>query len=156
MKAVKLCLIFLVLYSTSLTAAEKNIVQRVNQDGSLKLSLFCSVKLAGLELPAGFGSSRLVEFYNHEALEALKELVTGKEVTVDYVKSRRWLPFGRKAYVYVDTVFVNAWLLREGCARCDKKYDHRLARDFADYEKSARKAKKGLWLSPFSHEDNKL
>ncbi|MEA2062843.1 MAG: thermonuclease family protein [Gemmatimonadota bacterium] len=130
-------------------AAERLVVKKVTPDGTLITSWHHRVRLAGIHLPGESAKGGRFEYYGHESVEALKELVEGKEVTIDPIKSG-WLFQRGRAYVFVDTVFINAYMLRKGLARCNKKAGHRLAGEFADYELSARKEKRGLWLSPFS------
>jgi endonuclease YncB( thermonuclease family) len=154
LRTLKISSLLVFLCVAALIGAEKKIVRKVLDDGSLKVSCCCSVRLAGVVFPAGLNSGKEVEYYNFEALEALQSMVGGKKVTIDYVKPGNWFPLRRKVYVYVDTVFVNAWLLRQGHALWDGKKDHRLAGEFAEYEKAARKERKGLWLSPFNQDSS--
>lgn len=155
MRVLKILIIFLLSASAALPAAEKMIVRKVNDDGSLKVSRWSSIKLLGVTLPSGWTGGSFSEFYYDNSREALSSLVLGNEITVEFPKPKRGFPLGlfqrtRKAYVYADTIFINTRLLREGNARWDEKFDHRLAREFAEYEKTARKKRIGLWLSPFN------
>ena len=107
------------------------------------------VKLAGVEFPGSRVPDARFEYFHGESVEALQELIEGQEIKIFFVTDN-WFPRKGRAYVYVDTVFVNAYMLREGYVCWDKKLNHQLAGEFADYELSAKKMRKGLWLSPFS------
>ncbi len=87
-----------------------------------------------------------VEAYGLEAWQANRELVEGKEVRLerDVSETDR---YGRLLrYVYVDDVFVNAELVRQGLAEVkfyppDTKYQDY----FEELEAAARKAGLGMW-----------
>jgi endonuclease YncB( thermonuclease family) len=141
--------VFLLAGVTLLFAAERVVVNKVESDGTLKLSWCCGIKLAGVEMPGSQVRDGRFEYFHQESLQVLRELVEGEEVTIEQVEEG-WLSRGNRYYVFVDTVFVNAHLLREGCARWNGKKNHRLAEEFADYELSAKTLRKGLWINPFS------
>jgi len=134
---------------TLLFAAERAVVKEVKTDGTLQIGWCCGIKIAGVNIPGSRVRDGWFEYFSTESVDALKEMVEGREITVDYVPGG-WFGDRGRAYVYVDTIFVNAYLLREGYARWDKKTDHRLAGEFADYELSAKTGRKGLWINPFS------
>lgn len=138
---------------TLLFAAERAVVKHVKADGILKISWCCGIKMAGVTLPGSRVQDGWFEYFSTESVEALQELVEGKEITIDYITGG-WFAERGRAYVYVDTIFVNAYLLREGYAYWDKKINHRLAEEFAAYEHSAKKLRKGLWISPFSMDES--
>lgn len=87
-----------------------------------------------------------LEAYGTEALEANRELVEGKEVRLerDVSETDR---YGRLLrYVYMDDVFVNAELVRQGLAEAkayppDVKYQEYLE----GLEAEAREAGRGIW-----------
>ncbi|MBN2288489.1 MAG: thermonuclease family protein [Candidatus Glassbacteria bacterium] len=154
MKAAPIAAVLLAASFSLLPAARRVVVKEVGEDGTLKVSWCCGIKLAGVELPGGRAREMRYRYFHPESVEALRGLVEGKEVAIDRVGGGR--PFGGKRYyVYVDTVFVNAFLLREGYARCVRKAGHRLAREFADYELSAKRLRKGLWINPFSADEGR-
>lgn len=86
------------------------------------------------------------EFYYEEATRANRELVEGKKVRLERDVSERD-KYGRLLrYVYVNGVFVNAELVRQGYARAtayppDTKYQSLLEQK----EREARGARKGIW-----------
>ncbi len=87
-----------------------------------------------------------VEAYGLEAWQANRELVEGKEVRLerDVSETDR---YGRLLrYVYVDDVFVNAELVRQGLAEV-KSYppDTKYQDYFEELESLARKSGLGMW-----------
>ena len=134
---------------TMLFAAERAVVKQVKKDGTIKISLWSQIKLAGVEFPGSRLPDARFEYFHEESVEALQELIEGEEIKIYFVTDS-WFPRKGRAYVYLDTVFVNAYMLREGYGYWDKKLDHQLAGELADYERTAKKMRKGLWLSPFS------
>ena len=87
-----------------------------------------------------------VEAYGGEAWQVNRELVEGKEVRLerDVSETDR---YGRLLrYVYVDDVFVNAELVRQGLAEV-KSYppDTKYQDYFEELESLARKARLGMW-----------
>ena len=87
------------------------------------------------------------EAFGIEAWQANRQLVEGKEVRLERDVSETD-KYGRLLrYVYVDSVFVNAELVREGLARAiayppDTKHQDYLER----MEAEARKAGRGMWI----------
>ena len=87
-----------------------------------------------------------VEAYGGEAWQANRELVEGKEVRLERDMSETDR-YGRLLrYVYVDDVFVNAELVRQGLAEV-KSYppDTKYQDYFEELESLARKAGLGMW-----------
>lgn len=87
--------------------------------------------------------------YFQESTKANNELVTGKGVRLEFdIEARD--RYGRLlAYVYIDTIFVNAELIRTGYALCytvspNIKYDTLFLR----LQREARKEKRGFWAIP--------
>ncbi len=86
------------------------------------------------------------EAYGIEAWQAHRRLVEGKRVRLERDASETD-QYGRLLrYVYVDSVFVNAELVREGLARAkayppDTKYQDYLEQ----IEAEAREAGRGIW-----------
>jgi endonuclease YncB( thermonuclease family) len=87
-----------------------------------------------------------VECYGPEASRFNQRLVEGETVRLDFDAERRDV-YGRLlAYVYVGELFVNAELLREGYATTlTIPPNDRFARRFAELEREASAAGRGLW-----------
>jgi len=90
-----------------------------------------------------------VEAFGMEAWQANRRLVEGKEVRLEGDLSETD-KYGRLLrYVYVNDIFVNAELVRQGLAKAnayppDTKYQNYLE----DLETEARQAGRGIWAKP--------
>jgi site-specific DNA-methyltransferase (adenine-specific) len=87
-----------------------------------------------------------VQDYKNKAILFLKNLVSGNKVYLKYDN----LKFDDKknllAYVYLtNKTFLNAKLITNGLARCDKKLDFQYKDRFIKYEEEARREKMGIW-----------
>ena len=101
------------------------------------------VRYIGIDTPEVYPSA---EYYGMEAWEKNQELVGGCLVTLESDVSDRDR-YGRLLrYVYVDGVFVNAELVRLGCARAEPyPPDTRHHELLEQLEEEARAAHRGLW-----------
>ena len=102
------------------------------------------VRYIGIDTPEIYPK---LETYGMEALEANRKLVEGKEVRLERDVSETD-KYGRLLrYVYVDGIFVNAELVRQGWAEA-KAYPPDI--EYQDYleelEAEARQAGRGIWL----------
>jgi micrococcal nuclease len=101
------------------------------------------VRYIGIDTPEVYPK---VEEYGIEAWEANRRLVEGKEVRLERDATEKD-KYGRLLrYVYVDDVFVNAELVRQGLAEAksyppDTKYQDYLEK----LEAEARLASRGMW-----------
>jgi micrococcal nuclease len=87
-----------------------------------------------------------LEAFDEDAREANRKLVEGKEVRLERDISETD-KYGRLLrYVYVDDIFVNAELVKQGLARV-KSYppDTRYQDYLEEMEQQARQAGRGLW-----------
>jgi len=101
------------------------------------------VRYIGIDAPEVYPQ---VKAYGIEAWQANRKLVEGKEVRLerDVSETDR---YGRLLrYVYVDDIFVNAELVRQGLARA-KAYppDTRYQDYLEQMETEAREAGRGMW-----------
>jgi micrococcal nuclease len=89
---------------------------------------------------------KLPEYCGREAFEVNRRLVAGKTVRLEYDERRRD-KYGRLlAYVYVDSLFVNAELIRLGYAQVSTyKENQRHHDEFERLQQSAIAARRGLW-----------
>jgi micrococcal nuclease len=104
------------------------------------------VRYVGLNTPESHHPEKLPEYCSREAFEANRRLVAGKTVRLEYDKRRRD-KYGRLlAYVYVDSLFVNAELIRQGYARVSTyKENQRYHEEFERLQQGAIAARRGLW-----------
>ncbi|KAF3341493.1 hypothetical protein FCM35_KLT00131 [Carex littledalei] len=96
------------------------------------------IRLRGIDAP------EMNMEYGQEAKDELTKLIQQKPLTIHvYGKD----PYDRLVGdVYVDGIFVQERLLREGCAWHYEAYDKRPA--FAQWQKEARNEGRGLWANP--------
>ena len=104
------------------------------------------VRYAGLNTPETHHPDKLPEYCGQEAFEANRRLVAGKTVRLEFDERRRD-KYGRLlAYVYVDSLFVNAELIQQGYAQVSTYKDNqRHHDDFARLQKDAIAARRGMW-----------
>ena len=104
------------------------------------------VRYAGLNTPETHHPDKLPEYCGQEAFEANRRLVAGKTVRLEFDERRRD-KYGRLlAYVYVDSLFVNAELIRQGYAQVSTYKDNqRHHDDFTRLQQSAIAARRGMW-----------
>ena len=104
------------------------------------------VRYIGIDTPELHHPTKPVGYYAQEAYEKNRDLVEGQTVFLekDVSETDR---YGRLLrYVYVENVFVNAYLVQQGYAQVstyppDVKYQER----FLELQREAREAGRGLW-----------
>jgi micrococcal nuclease len=104
------------------------------------------VRYAGLNTPETHHPDKLPEYCGQEAFEANRRLVAGKTVRLEF-DARQRDKFGRLlAYVYVDRLFVNAELIRQGYAQVSTYKDNQRYQDeFLRLQETAITARRGMW-----------
>lgn len=139
-------LILFFFYLFSQQGKDVYVVARVLDGDTIELLNGEKVRYIGIDTPELRSSRKVVEYYAEEAYRANRKLVEGKKVSLEFDVQRRDR-YGRLlAYVYVDGLMVNEWLLANGYARVatfppNVKYAER----FRKLEQEARKQKLGLW-----------
>ncbi|MCR4324522.1 MAG: thermonuclease family protein [Candidatus Curtissbacteria bacterium] len=106
------------------------------------------LRYIGMDTPETVHPKRGIECYGKEASSKNKELVEGKTVRLEKDVSETDKYERLLRYVYVDDVFVNEYMVREGFAYAssyppDVKYQEKLRAA----QKEAQNLKKGLWGS---------
>jgi len=107
------------------------------------------VRLAGINAPESNHPQKPVEYYSLHAKEKLRSLIEGQFVTLDYGAEKqgkydRWL-----AFVYLkDGTFINAEMVKSGCAMAYLKYPCAKESEFLELELQARRQAIGMWASP--------
>lgn len=132
--------------STSSIPSNMYKVKRVVDGDTIELENGQKVRYIGIDTPETVKPNSAVECFGKEASNKNKELVEGKTVRLekDVSETDR---FGRLLrYVYVDDIFVNDFLVREGYANSasfppDIKNQDR----FRDAEVEAKSNNRGLW-----------
>jgi len=104
------------------------------------------VRYAGLNTPESHHPDKLPEYCGQEAFEANRRLVAGQTVRLEF-DARRRDKYGRLlAYVYVNSLFVNAELIRQGYAQVSTyKENQRYHEEFDRLQQHAIAARRGLW-----------
>lgn len=111
-----------------------------------------TVRYIGVDTPETVHPTCGIEPYGIEASNFNKKLVEGKTVQLEFdVDSRD--RYGRLlAYVYVDTLFVNAELVKQGYAQLMTVPPNvRYVELFKELQTAAREDKRGLWGIPPSN-----
>jgi len=138
-------LMIIVFYGLSQRSGEY-VVEEVIDGDTIKLKSGERVSYIGIDTPELSGENGRPEFYAWEAKEANRKLVEGKRVRLEFDVERRDR-YGRLlAYVYVDGLMVNEWLVANGYARVytfppNVRYEN----NFKKLELEAQRLGLGIW-----------
>lgn len=124
----------------------KVIIERVVDGDTVVIAGGKKVRLIGVDAPESVKPQEKPECFGIESSRYLKELVEGKEVTLQRDVSDRDR-YGRLLrYVYKEGSLLNELLIKEGYARA-KSYppDSAQKQQLESAEEEARKAMRGLW-----------
>jgi len=122
------------------------LVTRVIDGDTIEIEGSYKVRYIGIDTPETVHPSKSVECFGKEASNKNKELVEGKRVRLEKDVSEEDR-YGRLLrYVWIDDIFVNDYLVRQGYAHVytyppDVKYD----KQFKEAQEEARKNIRGLW-----------
>ena len=87
--------------------------------------------------------------FGHESKECLTKILDGRTVRLMFATAAGTPErdrYGRLlAYVYAGGALVNAELIRKGCARAFRKFEHPGREEFIALEAEARRKRLGLW-----------
>ncbi|MDP3998518.1 MAG: thermonuclease family protein [bacterium] len=121
-------------------------VIRVIDGDTIVIQTGQKVRYIGINTPGTVAPRLPVQCFGHEASLKNRELVEGKVVSLEKDVSETD-KYGRLLrYVYVDNIFVNDYLVREGFAHVSTfPPDVEYQKQFLEAEKEARANKKGLW-----------
>ena len=104
------------------------------------------VRLIGVDTPETKHPRKPVEYYGKEASAFTKRMVEGKEVRLEYDQQKRDKYSRLLAYVYLkDSTFLNAEIVKQGYGHAYTRFPFKYLEQFRQYEKEARKNKRGLW-----------
>jgi micrococcal nuclease len=109
-----------------------------------------TTRLLGIDTPEVVDPRKPVQCYGKEASHETKSLLTGKSVSImlnpDYDRTDK---YGRLlGYIYLDGIFVNELLVKEGFAReytYNDRKPYQFQKLFRNDELKAKQANKGLW-----------
>ncbi|NLJ48268.1 MAG: nuclease [Candidatus Atribacteria bacterium] len=137
-------IITLITLLTLPTIAQTYEVSRVIDSDTIELSNGEQVRYIGIDTPEFHNG--IPDPYAQEAYEANRKLVEGKEIYLEFDAQERD-KYGRiLAYVYVDGIFVNAWLIENGYAQImtiPPNITHQEL--FLPLQTKAREGNRGLW-----------
>lgn len=124
-------------------------VERVIDGDTFKLKNGETVRLIGIDTPETVHLNKPVERFGKEASEYAKKLLEGEIVELEYDQQRRDKYNRILAYVFLEDLFVNAELIKQGYAHAYTKYPFKQEYMdlFRQLEKEAREAEKGLWAA---------
>ena len=122
------------------------LVTRVIDGDTIELANGDGVRYVGIDTPETKHPKKPVQYFGKEAYEANKKLVEGKKVKFEFDVQKKDKYDRILAYVFVDDIFVNAWLVENGYAHASSyppnvKYQNL----FLNLQKEARENNKGLW-----------
>lgn len=105
-----------------------------------------TVRLIGIDTPETVDPNRPVECFGQEASDKMKDLLTNKQVKLEKDVSETD-KYGRLLrYVYLDEIFVNEYMVREGYANASSyPPDIKYQEVFNSAENEARDNNRGLW-----------
>lgn len=126
--------------------AKEYLVTKIIDGDTIQLENGEIVRYIGVDAPELRTKEGISEFYAKQALQCNKRLVFLKKVRLEYDVERKD-PHGRTlAYVYVKNLFVNAELIKRGCARAIVKPPNLKYKDlFLSLQEKAMKEERGLW-----------
>ena len=121
-------------------------VAKVVDGDTIKLENGKTVRYIGIDTPETVHPSKPIQCYGKEASNKNKELVEGKEIEIEKDVSETDKYSRLLRYIWIEDIFVNEYLVREGFAQSssyppDVKYQDR----FREAERRAREEDKGLW-----------
>jgi len=122
------------------------VVKRVVDGDTIKLENGERVRYIGVDTPETKHPYKKVQYFGKEASVFNTKLVEGKKIRLEYDVEKRD-KYGRLlAYVYIDDIFVNAELVKQGYARVMTiRPNTRYAEYFKKLQDQAKEEKKGLW-----------
>jgi micrococcal nuclease len=127
-------------------SAEMAVVKRVIDGDTIELTDGRKVRYIGVDTPELHHPIKKVQCFGKEAMEENAKLVEGKKIKMvkdvsEVDKYKRLL-----RYIYVDGIFVNEYMAKEGYARpATFPPDVKYAELFREVAEEARIKNKGLW-----------
>jgi micrococcal nuclease len=127
-------------------SAQGYAVTRVVDGDTVVLDAIGTVRLIGIDTPETVDPRKPVQAFGLEASAALRSMLNGQRVRLEYDQQRRDR-YGRTlAYLYLlDGTFVNREMVRRGYAHAYLDYPFQYMDDFRTAEREAREASRGLW-----------
>ncbi len=131
----------------STQSGENFLVTKVIDGDTIQLEDGRKVRYIGIDAPESVDPKRKLECFGREASERNKELVLNKRVQLvkDVSETDK---YGRLLrYVYINNLFINDILVREGFANVSTyPPDIKFQKQFKKSQEEARSQNKGLWV----------
>jgi micrococcal nuclease len=122
------------------------VVRKILDGDTIQLETGEIVRYIGVDAPELYLKEGGSEFFAREALKQNKRLVLLKKVRLEYDVEKKDRSGRILAYVYVKNVFVNAEMVKNGCARAAVKPPNTKYKDtLLDLQKKAMEEERGLW-----------
>jgi endonuclease YncB( thermonuclease family) len=144
-------LMLIALLSASFAVAQRRsppvLVRSVVDGDTIDIASVGRIQLLGIDAPEPGGRGKTSSPAARAAWERLSGLLTSRWVRLEYESDRP--SSGSSAYVYLDDGrFVNAWMVREGLARVQRRAGLRRRAELEAAEREAQAAQRGLWRVP--------
>ena len=128
------------------------LVTKVIDGDSVELNGNEKLRLLGIDCP------EKGDIFHDSALAVLSKLVLNREITLKF-DNRRRDGYGRLlAYIYVDTLLVNAYILRNGLAAVylfpDNQKNVAMSNRLIEAQREAILENRGIWSLPVTLEDH--
>lgn len=138
--------LFIAVIFPAITVFAKDYVVRKIIDGdTVQLESGEIVKYIGVTTP-DMNKKEGPEFYARQAVNLNKKLVFMKKVRLEFDTKKKDAAGNMLAYVFVKKTFVNAELIRNGCARAEVEPPNLKYKDaLLDAQKKAMAEDKGIW-----------
>lgn len=128
--------------------AEAQRVRQVIDGDTITVSGVGVVRLLGVDAPEKTGGYRQSEPYGDAATKAMRALVEGQVVRLEYDGSRKDQYDRTLAYVFLpDGRCVNEAIIRAGFAETYRRFDYVKKAQFQAAEREAKEARRGMWVN---------
>ncbi len=137
--------------SNALSDGMQVVVTEVVDGDTLKISFDdkkLTLRLLGVDTPETVHPSKPVEYFGKEASDYLKNLVEGKQVTLSFDQQKIDSYSRALAYVYIDDLFVNEEILKQGYGYAYTRFPFKYLEAFKAHEAEAKASNRGLWADP--------
>jgi len=143
---IALALLALLVFPLSVALAKDYVVRKIIDGETVQLESGEIVRYIGVNTPELNRKEGTAEFYARQAVGYNKRLVFMKKVRLEFDTKKKDEKGNLLAYVFVKKTFVNAELIRNGCARADVGGPNVRYRDsLLQAERKAKAEDKGIW-----------
>lgn len=138
-------------FSTPIKCSEEGVVTWIVDGDTIIVRLQNGsekIRMLGIDTPEFKNNTHKTEYYAYEAFKYTKEQLKGKKICLVKDPSNDRDRYGRMLrYVYIDSRFFNAELLRKGYADIFSKSEHKMKTYFMKLLQEARNSGIGMWGS---------